>query len=120
LWEWRRCMAGGPRASAYGQAPRNRGKNTTRPSALSAEGLQAPWTIEGAVDLLTFETYVRQVLAQTLKAGQIVILDNLAAHKSDSVRKASGSVWRSSALPPIVLARPHRDSRKRFPGSKRV
>lgn len=72
---------------AYGQAPRNRGKNTTLLAALSVEGLQAPWTIEGAVDTLTFETYLHQVLAPTLKAGQIVILDNLAAHKSETIRQ---------------------------------
>jgi len=51
---------------AHGHAPRHRGKNTTLLAALSIEGLQAPWTIEGAVDTFTFETYLRQVLAPRL------------------------------------------------------
>lgn len=55
----------------YGQAPHNRGKKTTLLATLLVESMQAPWSIEGAIDTLAFETYMSQVLAPTLKAGQI-------------------------------------------------
>lgn len=42
--------------------------------------------IEGAVNAAVFEAYVRQVLLPSLSPGAIVILDNLAAHKSKTVR----------------------------------
>jgi len=43
--------------------------------------------IEGSVNALAFEAYVEQVLAPSLVAGQIVVLDNLSAHKGARVRQ---------------------------------
>lgn len=43
--------------------------------------------LPGATDRLAFEAYVEQVLAPTLRPGQIVILDNLSAHHSATVRR---------------------------------
>jgi hypothetical protein len=40
---------------AVGQVPRNDGKNTTLVAALTAQGLHAPWAIEGAMDTVAFE-----------------------------------------------------------------
>jgi transposase len=68
--------------------PRNHGKNTTLVAALTPEGLQAPWTIEGAMDTAAFERYVTEVLGPTLRPGQIVVLDNLSVHKAESIREA--------------------------------
>jgi transposase len=68
--------------------PRNHGKNTTLVAALTPDGLQAPWTIEGAMDTAAFERYVQEVLGPTLRPGQIVVLDNLSVHKADSIRQA--------------------------------
>jgi transposase len=68
--------------------PRNHGKNTTLVAALTPDGLQAPWTIEGAMDTAAFERYVTEVLGPTLRPGQIVVLDNLSVHKADSIREA--------------------------------
>ncbi len=68
--------------------PRNHGKNTTLVAALTPDGLQAPWTIEGAMDTAAFERYVTKVLGPTLRPGQIVVLDNLSVHKADSIREA--------------------------------
>lgn len=68
--------------------PRNHGKNTTLVAALTPEGLQAPWTIEGAMDTVAFERYVQEVLGPTLRPGQIVVLDNLSVHKAESIREA--------------------------------
>jgi transposase len=45
-------------------------------------------TIEGAVDGLVFKTYVEQVLAPTLVSGDVVVMDNLGAHKVAGVTKA--------------------------------
>lgn len=69
------------------QVPRNHGKNTTLVAALTWDGLQAPWTIEGAMDTNAFVVYVRDVLVPTLRPGQIVILDNLSVHKAPVIRQ---------------------------------
>lgn len=71
---------------ARGSVPRNRGKNTTLIAALSLEGMGAAMILEGSANATAFEVYVEQVLAPTLQAGQIVIMDNLQAHKSARVR----------------------------------
>lgn len=72
---------------ARGQVPRNHGKNTTLVAALTAQGVQAPWALDGAMDTLAFEHYVRQVLLPTLHAGDVVVLDNLSAHKAADIEQ---------------------------------
>jgi transposase len=73
---------------ARGSVPRNRGKNTTLIAALTLEGMGAAMILEGSANTTAFEVYVEQVLTPTLQAGQIVIMDNLQAHKSARVRVA--------------------------------
>lgn len=51
-------------------------------AALSQTGISAPWVLEGAMNSLTFETYVETQLCPTLNPEDIVLLDNLSAHKS--------------------------------------
>ena len=70
---------------AYAQQRRNYGKNMTLLAGLRLEGMSAPMLIEGAVDTAVFETFVEQILLPTLQAGDIVVLDNLSAHKSKRV-----------------------------------
>ena len=72
---------------AYAQSRRNYGKNMTLLSTLHLGGMQASMVIEGATTTAVFEAYVEQVLAPLLEPGDVVILDNLAAHKSDRVRR---------------------------------
>jgi transposase len=72
---------------AHGRVPRNRGKNTTLLACLSLEGVGASMIIEGAVNALAFEAYVEHFLAPGLSSGQIVVLDNLSAHKGARVRQ---------------------------------
>ena len=72
---------------AYGSAPRTWGKNTTLIAGLTLAGIQAPFILEGAVDTLACETYVEQVLAASLRPGQVVVLDNLSVHKGERVRQ---------------------------------
>jgi hypothetical protein len=69
---------------AYWSVPRNRGANTTTVlSSMSAEGMGPSLTVEGATTSVVFEAYVEQVLAPTLSKGQVVVMDNLSAHKGE-------------------------------------
>lgn len=68
-------------------APQNYGSNTTMLATLSLAGITAPMTISGAVDGDVFKAYVEQVLGPTLEAGEIVIMDNLPAHKVKGIRE---------------------------------
>ena len=72
---------------AYGSVPRNRGKNTTLLASMSLEGMGAAMTVEGSTTQKVFEVYVEKVFAPTLKAGQVVILDNLGAHRGEKVKR---------------------------------
>ena len=74
---------------ATGAVPRNHGKNTTLVAALTPEGLQEPWLlVDGAMTTETFAWYIRERLAPRLRPGQVVVLDNLSAHKAASIREA--------------------------------
>ena len=72
---------------AHGSVPRHRGKNTTLLASLSLSGIGASMIIAGAVNALAFEVYVEQILAPSLSAGQIVVMDNLSVHKGARVRQ---------------------------------
>jgi transposase len=72
---------------AFGKAPRNWDKNITLIASLSAEGIGAAMSVEGATDGAAFEIYVEHFLVPTLKKGQIVVMDNLQVHKSLKVRE---------------------------------
>ncbi len=63
-------------------------KTTTFVGALRLEGMTAPMVLDGAMHGVAFLAYVEQVLVPTLSAGDIVIMDNLSAHKSAAVRHA--------------------------------
>ena len=71
---------------ACGQAPRNRGRNTSLLAAMDASGLVATMTVEGSTNKEVFLTYLDAVLCPALRAGQVVILDNLSVHKNEAVR----------------------------------
>ncbi len=65
--------------------PRNYGTQTSIISALSLEGAEATMTVEGAVDTDTFNAYIEQVLRPTIQRGDVLALDNLAAHRASQV-----------------------------------
>jgi len=71
-----------------GSAPQNYGENVTMLGALSATGLSALMTVDGATDGEVFAAFVREVLAPTLEPGDIVVLDNLGAHRCAAAREA--------------------------------
>jgi transposase len=68
--------------------PQNYGENVSMVAAISLDGIQAPMTISGAVDGLVFLEYVKQVLCPSLKEGDVVVMDNLSAHKVAGVNEA--------------------------------
>jgi transposase len=72
---------------AYWSVPRNRGANTTVLSSMSVKGMGPSLTVEGTTTSVVFEAYVEQVLAPTLRKGQVVVMDNLSAHKGERVRE---------------------------------
>jgi transposase len=72
---------------ARGRAPRNWGKNVTLISSIGSEGIGPSMSIEGPSDTDSFGIYVREILVPNLKAGQIVLMDNLSVHKGKWVRE---------------------------------
>lgn len=68
--------------------PRNRGRVTTVLGALTLMGMVAHMLVEGGTTGEVFERFVLEHLAPTLQPGQLVVWDNLAAHKQRSVREA--------------------------------
>jgi transposase len=82
---------------AYGRSPKGKRligkqpfghwKTTTFTAALRCDGITAPLVLDGPVNRDTFLAYVGQVLCPTLTEGDIVVMDNLPAHKGDAVRK---------------------------------
>jgi transposase len=81
----------------YGRAPRgervregtpnSHWRTVTMLAALTTKGLRAPMTIESPTDGDVFLAYLEQVLCPWLQPGQVVIMDNLAAHKVQGVRQ---------------------------------
>ena len=92
--------------------PHGHWKTTTFLAALRVTGLAAPLVIDGALTGELFAAYVEQVLAPTLRPGEIVVLDNLACHKRAAAREAiegaGAALWflppYSPDLNPIELA----------------
>ena len=82
-------------ARRYGRAPRgqrvyvkqrrNYGKNMTLLAGLTLDGMTESLVVEGAVTTSVFEAFIEQVLLPTLHPGDLVVMDNLAAHKSSQV-----------------------------------
>jgi len=82
----------------YGRAPRGQRLKASAPfghwktmtfvAALRLSGVTAPWVLDSAMDGDAFRTYVSHELAPTLSPGDIVVLDNLPAHKVAGIREA--------------------------------
>jgi transposase len=68
--------------------PHGHWKTTTFIGGLRLSGMTAPMVLDGPMTGGWFVAYVEQILVPTLKPGDIVILDNLAAHKSAAARTA--------------------------------
>ena len=57
-------------------------------AALRSDAITAPCVFDGPINGESFLAYVRQALVPTLRAGDIVVMDNLGSHKSRAVREA--------------------------------
>jgi transposase len=69
------------------QVPRNRGSNTTLLASMTLGGMGETMAVEGSTNQEVFDAHVEHVLAPTLEAAQVVIMDNLSAHKPARVRE---------------------------------
>jgi transposase len=67
----------------HATTPQGHWQTTTMISSIRLDGSTACMTVSGATDTEVFRTYVRCVLRPTLRPGDIVIMDNLSAHKSE-------------------------------------
>ena len=72
---------------AHCSVPRNRGPNTTLLASMTAEGMGPCLAVEGTTTRIVFEAYIEKVLIPTLRHGQVVVMDNLSAHKGERVRE---------------------------------
>jgi len=67
--------------------PRNWKTSTSMISTMGVAGVEATMFIEGSVDTLVFNAYCEQVLRPTLKAGDVIVLDNLGAHRVSRIEE---------------------------------
>jgi transposase len=73
---------------AYFEIPRNRGKNTTLLTSIDPGGMGPSLAAEGATASRVFESYyVKRLLAPALEPGQVVVMDNLGAHRPKKIRE---------------------------------
>jgi transposase len=81
--------------------PHGHWQTTTFTGALRLQGITAPMVLDGPMNGTAFLAYVEQVLAPTLRPGDLVIMDNLPAHKRRGVRSAINATGaRLRFLPP--------------------
>jgi transposase len=71
-----------------GYVPHGHWKTLTLVAALRVDGLTAPYVVDGAMDGPSFLAYVEQVLAPTLRKGDIVFMDHLRTHNIEGLREA--------------------------------
>ena len=80
--------------------PHGHWKTTTLVAALRLEGMTAPMVIDGAMNGEAFRAWVRQMLAPSLAPGDVVVMDNLPAHKGAAIRNAIQACGASLLLLP--------------------
>jgi transposase len=79
----------GPKGSRLrATAPYGHWNTMTFLAALHHDRIEAPWLLDGPINGERFLIYVEEVLAPTLRPGDIVIMDNLGSHKGKAVRRA--------------------------------
>jgi transposase len=86
---------------AHAKVPRNWGKNITLLASITHRGLGPCLAVEGSTTREVFETYLERVLAPALRPEQVVVLDNLSAHKGGRVKEiVEGAGCELLYLPP--------------------
>ena len=71
-----------------GPVPHGHWKSTPFVGALTSRGFLAPYVTDGAMTGVLFKAWVEQMLAPELRPGDIVVMDNLPAHKFAGIRQA--------------------------------
>jgi transposase len=87
----RRYGRAAPGGRVTESVPRNYGASTSVISCLGRGGVEATLTVDGAVDTLVFNAYVEQVLRPSVRAGDILVLDNLGAHKASRIEEVAAA-----------------------------
>ena len=86
----------------YGSVPLNRGKNLTVVGAVRADGGLVAWrSMDGAMTGARFLAFVTEALIPALREGDVVVMDNLSAHKTRAVREA----LEAAGVTPLYLPR---------------
>ena len=96
-------------ARVYAKVPQGHWQTTTMLCSIRLDGSTACMTVTGATDTEVFRTYVRSVLAPTLRPGDIVIMDNLSPHKNELTLSLIAQAGAPSPLSSTLLSRlqPH-------------
>jgi transposase len=85
----------------HGAVPLGHGEVTTLIGALALDGVRASFSVDAATDTDIFQVFVQQVLRPALRSGDVVIWDNLPAHKSVDLQLVIESVGATLlSLPP--------------------
>ena len=85
-----RAFGRAPRGErVVGQVPFKRGANHSLISSLGLRGMVASLLLQGSVDHLVFDAFVNELLLPRLRAGDVLLLDNLPAHKASQVEKTA-------------------------------
>ncbi len=71
-----------------GSVPDDHGPNVTMVGSMGFEGISTAMSFEGAMNGAVFKVFVEQVLGPTLVEGDLVVMDNLPAHKVLGIEKA--------------------------------
>jgi len=106
--QWGRAPAG---SRVTERVPRNYGANVSVLSVMGLSGVEATMTLEGSVDTEVFNVFAERLLRPILQSGDIVVLDNLGAHRASRIEQIAEScgaqvVWLSAYSPdfsPIEL-----------------
>ncbi len=78
--------------------PRNYGTSTSMISTIGCRGVEATMLIEGSVDTVVFNEYCEQVLRPTLKVGEVIVLDNLGAHRASRIEEIAAQSCGATVL----------------------
>ena len=84
-----RLSGWGPRGERLIDAvPHGSWKTTTFLAGLRNDGVIAPLVVEGPVTGAVFRAYIEQMLAPTLRRGDVIVMDNVATHRVSGIREA--------------------------------
>ena len=84
----RRCGRSKRGERCIASVPHSHWNTTTFVGGLKLSGMSAPMMLDGAMDGPAFLTWIEQMLVPALEPGDIVVMDNLPAHKNPAIRRA--------------------------------